>query len=222
MGSRSGFDADLELDELQNVIDRGSGAITVAQRQSNAQFNLGIIGMLGGVSGGQALEQPTAEAFAVVPAAGQAMLNQTAAQQAFRNSTNGAITLAAGFWGFEGQYLISETGTTSHTVSILFGGTAVLGFINYLVYGISGTTMTPATGGLSGASIVATAVVSTPALAAAGSEQIAFYGTLQVTTAGTFIPQVAYSAAPGAAPTMLKGSYIFIQPLNSTLVGQWS
>lgn len=43
MGSRSGFDADLELDELANVIDRGSGAVSAAQRQANAQFNLGLL-----------------------------------------------------------------------------------------------------------------------------------------------------------------------------------
>lgn len=43
MGSRSGFDADLELDEIVNVIDRGSGAVSAAQRQANLLKNIGLL-----------------------------------------------------------------------------------------------------------------------------------------------------------------------------------
>lgn len=42
MGSRNGFDASLEFDELLNVIDRGSGAVSAATRQANALTNLGL------------------------------------------------------------------------------------------------------------------------------------------------------------------------------------
>lgn len=42
MGSRNGFDADLDLDELLNVVDRGSGAVSAATRQANALGNLGL------------------------------------------------------------------------------------------------------------------------------------------------------------------------------------
>lgn len=42
MGSRSGFSADLELNEILNVIDRGSGAISAATRQANVLTNLGL------------------------------------------------------------------------------------------------------------------------------------------------------------------------------------
>lgn len=42
MGSRNGFDADLELDELLNVVDRGSGAVSAATRQANVLTNLGL------------------------------------------------------------------------------------------------------------------------------------------------------------------------------------
>lgn len=38
----NGFNNRLELDELAIAIDRGSGFVTVAQRQANAQFNLGL------------------------------------------------------------------------------------------------------------------------------------------------------------------------------------
>lgn len=42
MGSRSGFDSQLDLDELVNVVDRGSGAVSAATRQANALTNLGL------------------------------------------------------------------------------------------------------------------------------------------------------------------------------------
>lgn len=42
MGSRNGFDADLDLNELLNVVDRGSGAVSAATRQANALGNLGL------------------------------------------------------------------------------------------------------------------------------------------------------------------------------------
>lgn len=42
MGSRSGFNADLNLDELLNVVDNGSGAVTAATRQAAVLTNLGL------------------------------------------------------------------------------------------------------------------------------------------------------------------------------------
>lgn len=44
MGSRSGFDSQGALDELQNIVDVGSGAVSVATRQATAQYNLGLNG----------------------------------------------------------------------------------------------------------------------------------------------------------------------------------
>lgn len=44
MGSNRGFNAILELDELLNPVDRGSGVVSVATRQANAQANLGLSG----------------------------------------------------------------------------------------------------------------------------------------------------------------------------------
>lgn len=42
MGSRNGFDSQGDLDELTNVVDRGSGAVSAATRQANALINLGF------------------------------------------------------------------------------------------------------------------------------------------------------------------------------------
>lgn len=42
MGSRSGFDADGDLGAIRNVVDNGSGAISVNQRVANVLVNLGL------------------------------------------------------------------------------------------------------------------------------------------------------------------------------------
>jgi len=44
-------------------------------------------------------------------------------------------------------------------------------------------------------------------------------------TAGSFTPQIQYSAAPGGAPTILANSYLRLLPIgNNTVasVGNWS
>ena len=121
---------------------------------------------------------------------------------------NGAITLAAGTYFFEANYYLTNTGTTSHTWSVLFGGTAVANAAGttYYAAGISGTTAnTPATGGLTGffsGATITTAVVVTAASTSA-TEQVAvtLYGTLSIGTGGTLIPQMKASARPGASGT---------------------
>jgi hypothetical protein len=48
---------------------------------------------------------------------------------------------------------------------------------------------------------------------------------MRFTGAGTFIPHVIYSAAPGGAPTMKKNSWFRMRPmgLDTVLnVGNWS
>jgi hypothetical protein len=72
MGHRSGFDADGALGEIQQVVDNGSGAVSIAQRQANALTNLGINGgtpanpATGGSTSGTLLTPGTAQANAVV------------------------------------------------------------------------------------------------------------------------------------------------------------
>jgi hypothetical protein len=229
MGSRSGFDADLELDELLNSIDRGSGGIAVAQRQANAQFNLGLIAMAGNASGGTPQGQVVSEAFAITPTAGFALSNVATAQKAFGNSTNGTITLLAGVtYGFELVYQITNTGTTSHTWAILFGGTATFTYFVMQGYGnSSGTANAAATGGLSGFTTAAGTAFVLTAASTSATEQVSIeaMGEFKVNAGGTFIPQVQMSAAPGGAQAMVAGSMIEIfpqQPNASNFLGNWS
>lgn len=149
-------------------------------------------------------------------------------------ANNGAITLPIGTYFFEGNYYITNTGTTSHTWAVLFGGTAAFNAAGtaYQAFGNSFTTAnTPATGGLSGfftGSTLTTAVVVTAASTSA-TEQVAVQvtGTLSVSTGGTVIPQMKASARPGASGTPgvvhKAGSFFRIWQVPTLGVnGNWS
>lgn len=144
-------------------------------------------------------------------------------------SANGAVTLVAGkTYAFEANYLLTNTGTTSHTWATLFGGTATMTSIVYSIFGLSSTASTPATGGLTGYSNVATAVVATAASTSATENvTIQINGVLTVNAGGTFIPQLQASARPGASGTpgvtVKKGTYFRIWELAGTgTLGNWS
>jgi len=145
-------------------------------------------------------------------------------------AATGAITLAASTaYEFEGIMLWTNTGTTSHTWSTLFGGTATLTRIAYIA---QATTSTGAT--LTAVSQIpsaaATAVVITGASTSA-TENVTVWvkGVVTINGAGTFIPQILASARPGASGTpgvtALAGSNFRIWPIgaaSNVVVGNWS
>lgn len=154
--------------------------------------------------------------------------NATGAQ----NILGVGVTLSAGtVYAFEAIYdLTKAAGTTGHTLSFLFGGTAVVSSIAYTIMRTS-----------SGISFVDTAGAvqpfyfsqTTAAVVVTGSRTLAAYydqsvlkGTVSVTTSGTFIPQYQLSAAPGGAYTTAAGSYMYIYPIGvtgaNTSVGTWA
>ena len=120
--------------------------------------------------------------------------------------------------------LIKTAGTTSHTISTAFGGTANLNFIYYQVQqsdGNGGMNTRISTYG-SIAVNTAAATVTTGALTAATQYYtILVKGMVSVRTAGTFIPQYSLSAAPGGSYTTQPGSYIFLTSM-STSTGTWA
>lgn len=151
--------------------------------------------------------------------------NTTSAQPVFPTS-GGVTVLDATTYKMEGYFRISRAaGTTSHTTSVLFAGTATLDSIFYTAMVKTGDT------GASAAvnsilSEVATAVVVKSASTSA-TEQIGIFikGIVRVTTGGTIIPQFQYSSAPGGTPTILKNSYFQLIPLGNSSVatqGTWS
>ncbi|MBI5744360.1 MAG: hypothetical protein HY952_07410 [Elusimicrobia bacterium] len=153
--------------------------------------------------------------------------NGNAAQKVFNIPANGAITLAASTYFFEGQYLMSRTaGTTAHTTSVLFGGTAALNSIAYSVQASTSASaaLTAVTRSIYGTAATALAVTGSVNTAAEYTI-IVLRGVLRVGTAGTFIPQFQYSAAPGGTPTILAGSYFKLIPVGGnavTNVGNWN
>jgi hypothetical protein len=155
--------------------------------------------------------------------------NATGAQSVFGVS----ITLAsATLYQFEGLYVLSKTaGTTSHTVSTLFGGTAVLNAIGYRTLVKQNATSLTTVGSPTNMAFpaVATAIVQTAALTTAVQTLIiSVQGTVAVTTGGTFIPQYSLSAAPGGAYTAQIGSRFKISPVaaftaaTNTNIGGWA
>jgi len=127
--------------------------------------------------------------------------------------------------------LIKTAGTTSHTVSTLFGGTATF---NNIVYNISGAdgNGTWGTGGSGGANRgsafnAATAALASGALSAATQVVwIVLDGTMSINAGGTLIPQYSLSAAPGGAYSTQIGSYFLIYPIGSAgsniSIGTWA
>ena len=158
-----------------------------------------------------------------------ALTDTSSAQKAFNATANGALTLAgATAYEFEGQYLISNTGTNAHTWTVLFGGTGTITSAVMVVSGRSGTT---SAGTLTAdASAFTTDIVTGLVSTASSTSSTEFVilklrGILRVNAAGTFIPQVKLSATTGGTITMLANSFIRFWPIGIntvTNVGNWS
>jgi hypothetical protein len=141
--------------------------------------------------------------------------------------TTGAVTVAAATsYFFEGLlYLTRSAGVTSHSTSLLFGGTATLTAIQAIAHSKTGDTA---------ASSVLQSVIMTSAGAAlvkaastSATEVIAVLvtGIVRINAGGTFIPQFQYTFAPGGAPTVKAGSYFHMFPIGDNAVqsrGTWS
>lgn len=157
--------------------------------------------------------------------------NATGAQSIFGV---GASLSASTVYAFEFVVFLTKTaGLTSHTMSLLIGGTATFNNIFYSVIeadigGGFGTRVNYSSG--SGSIIttnVATATVVTGAMTSA-TQAVALHcrGTVSINAAGTFIPQYSLSVAPGGAYTTQIGSYVYFYPIGAsganTSVGTWA
>lgn len=156
--------------------------------------------------------------------------NATGAQSLF----GVGVTLSSStVYEFEALIMLYKTaGTTSHDVSLGFGGTATINNILYdgssarmnaLNTAVS-TAVTPMT---SFAGSQATATVAQSAITSATTAFIfKIRGSVSINAGGTFIPQYTLSAAPGGAYSTTAGSYIRINPLSAsgaaTNVGTWA
>lgn len=151
--------------------------------------------------------------------------NNNSAQPWF--PTGGAVTLeAATSYIFDGIFhSVRSAGTTSHTTSILFGGTATLTSIDGIISCKEGDTNAIADDDAvffhdaSGASVKAASTSATENIL------VKIWGIVRINASGTLIPQFQYSTAPGGAPTMKAGTYFRLIPIGSntdTAIGSWT
>lgn len=156
------------------------------------------------------------------------------AQKVFNSPTNGALTVAAlTSYMFEAEYIISNTGTTSHTWATLFalGGGATLTSIAYTALARTGTTTAVTITALSSLQVAVATQVPVTAASTSATEFviIRLRGIIRVNAAGTITPQIQASAQPGATGTpgvtVLAGSFFRCWPVGSNTVasvGNWS
>jgi hypothetical protein len=156
--------------------------------------------------------------------------NATGAQSIFGV---GVTLLASTQYEFETVFVLAKTaGTTSHTVSIGFGGTATLNNIIWNAVGAMSAQALPFYG-TGGASTILAVSNSNAALVTSGARtsaidtyQITVRGSVSINAGGTFTPQYTLSAAPGGAYSTVAGSYMKISPISAsgsnTIIGTWA
>jgi hypothetical protein len=155
-------------------------------------------------------------------ATAQTLSSVTSAQNIFDSPANGRITLETGTYEFE--LLVAFTGMSATTGNgqILFACGGTCGgwlWMSNAIDGVATTTLLDLDNAFhvtnaSAALVAATAVNTTLRVFAKGS--------VEVTAAGTFTPQIALTTA--AAATVVEGSYFTIQRLGATgtaSIGQW-
>lgn len=140
--------------------------------------------------------------------------------------TAGGVTVAASTtYLFEGLlYLTRAAGVTSHTTSLLFGGTATLTSLHYDAPCISGDTGANSPINSTVVTGAAAAVVKAASTSATEVIEVRVSGVVRVNAGGTFIPQFQFSAAPGGAPTVKADSFFRMFPIGDNAVtsrGTW-
>jgi hypothetical protein len=170
-------------------------------------------------------------AYFLVSGADLTLSNATGVQSLFA-AANDTITLAASTtYFFETEFHITGTGTTSHTLNFALGGTITTHNVQYQSHVDqnatgSGTPTNTATYGVYIATAASTAITAATATAIYRSVRIT--GTIRVNSSGTFIPQIAYSAAPGVAPVVKTGAWLRLTPIGAAaaatanVVGAWA
>ena len=126
--------------------------------------------------------------------------------------------------------LSKSSGTTAHTVGLLFAGTATISRIGYYNFNTSSSSSTLTTNigmnmlySTSTASTVFTGsgMATNPAVV-----EIRVTGTVTVNVGGTFLPQYICSSAPGGSYTTANGAYMIIYPIGTgtanVSIGTWA
>lgn len=180
-----------------------------------------------GVLPGVSLIALTADSNGLNSASNQSLFGQI-------SNTSWNVPNTDAYYAFEMNIGMFKTaGATSHTINLLFGGSATVSNIMYRgsCLGVAGTsTLTGLTANAAQVgSQVTTIVQASAALAnAACTWSGTIYGYVNFTSTGTFIPQYKLSTSPGGAYTTVAGSYFKIWSISQQVsssairVGNWA
>jgi len=160
----------------------------------------------------------------------------TTAQGIFGTGVSGngiGVTLSSNTtYAFEiDAVLIKSAGTTSHTISIAFGGNATLTSIFWDArvndWNAGFNTLGTSTNQQAVAANTSATTVTTGALTSASTSWNGLIkGIVAVNAGGTFIPQYVLSAAPGGAYTTQTGGYMLVYPISTgsanISIGTWA
>ena len=141
--------------------------------------------------------------------------------------TTGAVTVASTkTYVFEGYLRTSRSaGTTSHTTSLLFGGTATLTSIAYRAIVNTGDVVTNAAVNQTAIEVATATIVKAASISASEQTSVQVKGIVRINAGGTLIPQFKYDVAPGGAPTVLSNSNFILYPIGTNTVttsGTWA
>ncbi len=169
-----------------------------------------------------------AEQFVITPNGDFTLANSGGtAEKCFNGSTNGAITLPASMsYQFEWQVALTNTGTTSHTWGLLFGGTATLTSGQGVGTGQTATSNAlTAPSSIYSTTLGSVLVLTAASVSATENVIMTYRGTIRINAAGTLIPQIKASAATTGTAKVLANSYFRMWPYGSDTsnsLGNWS
>lgn len=145
--------------------------------------------------------------------ADRALANVNTAQNIFDLNT---YNLEAGkVYHIQASIFVSRSaGTTAHTIGFKSGGTATYTDCMVNIQGANGISTLPTWGAARISDLTANTTFTASDNNAAEKVHLILDGTFIVNAAGTFVPQLTYSSAPGGAPTVERGSYMKLTPLG--------
>jgi len=154
----------------------------------------------------------------ICPSSAQSLLSQTATQPVFSTPQDTITLQASTTYMFEGVYLLS-TGTVSHSTSMSFVlTTATMTNCTWITHTSPNTLLNNTASGISTAIFNAVAGGACNGGTTNQYLTIRFQGVMRVNAAGTLVPNIAFSAAPGGTNTTMIGSYLKFYPIGSNTI----
>jgi hypothetical protein len=164
-----------------------------------------------------------AKQLATVQGSAVSLSNSSTAAQSIFAAANDTLTVsAATTYRFRAK-LSFNTGSTSHTTSFGFGGTATFTNIEYISQATSTAANTLGTPQMR--RVTAATAAALTAASGAVTTDIWVEGVMRINAGGTIIPQVTFSAGPTGTCETAINSFFELEPIGSNTVaaiGAWA